>query len=344
VKALRNALHLQLPRLWQARGPLTCLLWPLSGLYRLLWSLQAVPYALGLRQAARVPALVVVVGNVVAGGAGKTPLTLALVRHLQQRGLTVGVVSRGYGRHAEQTQEVLPDSDAKEVGDEPLLIRRLGGAPVWVARQRAAAARALLQAHPQVRVIVCDDGLQHRALARDIEICILDERGTGNGWLLPAGPLREPWPRKVDLLLGCDAPTGMAPFRARRLLADSAHDAQGQQFSLSSLAAQPVDALAGIARPERFFGMLRERGLQLQDTLALADHADFSQWRQRHTGRPLLCTEKDAVKLWPRQPDALAVGMTLEPEAAFFQAFDALLERHAQRLRPVSSAHGQETA
>ena len=344
MKALLRALHLQLPRLWLGHGPFARMLWPLSMLYRLLLGLHGALYALGLRRTDRVPALVVVVGNVVAGGAGKTPLTIALAHHLRQRGLAVGVVSRGYGRRSQQTCAVLPDSTADEVGDEPLLIQRATGVPVWVGRQRAAAARALLQAHPQVRVILCDDGLQHRALARDIEICILDERGIGNGWLLPAGPLREPWPRRVDLLLGCDAPAGMTPWSARRLLADTAHDAQGRQVSLSTLAAAPVDALAGIARPERFFGMLRERGLQVQDTLALPDHADFSQWPARHTGRPLLCTEKDAVKLWPKQPDALAVGMALLPEAGFFQAFDALLEQHGQRLWPVSSPHGQQTA
>ena len=344
MTALLTALHLHLPRLWQTRGPAACLLWPLSQLYRLLLTARGTLYALGLRSAERVPALVIVVGNVVAGGAGKTPLTLALVRHLRERGLAVGVVSRGYGRRSRQTQAVHPDSDAREVGDEPLLIRRASSVPVWVGRQRAAAARALLQAHPQVRVIVCDDGLQHRALARDIEICILDERGIGNGWLLPAGPLREPWPRAVDLLLGCDAPAGLAPFSARRALADVAHDRQDRQVDLSTLTAQPVDALAGIARPERFFGMLRARGLHLQDTLALPDHADFSQWTARETGRALLCTEKDAVKLWPHQPDALAVGLTLTPGADFFHALDALLEQHADRLRPLSSGHGQQTA
>ena len=239
MKALLRALHLQLPRLWLGHGPLARMLWPLSMLYRLLLGLHGAPYALPRRRPARVPALVVVVGNVVAGGAGKTPLTIALAHHLRQRGLAVGVVSRGYGRQSQQTCAVLPDSKADEVGDEPLLIQRATGVPVWVGRQRAAAARALLQSHPQVRVILCDDGLQHRSLARDIEICILDERGIGNGWLLPAGPLREPWPRRVDLLLGCDAPAGMAPWSARRRLADTAHDAQGRHVSLSTLAAAP---------------------------------------------------------------------------------------------------------
>ena len=344
MKPLLQALHQHLPRVWQGRGPVACLLWPLSVFYGLLLGLRGMLYRLGLRQSERVPALVVVVGNVVAGGAGKTPLTIALAHHLCQRGLAVGVVSRGYGRRSQEILAVQPDSDAVEVGDEPLLIRRATGVPVWVGHQRAAAARALLQAHPEVRVVLCDDGLQHRALARDIEICILDERGIGNGWLLPAGPLREHWPRHTNLLLGCDVPGGMTPFTARRELADMAQDAQGRPCSLSALAAQPVDALAGIARPERFFGMLRARGLQLQETLAMADHADFSHWQARSTGRALLCTEKDAVKLWRRQPDALAVGMTLAPEPAFFKALDALLDQHAARLRPVSSDHGQQTA
>lgn len=132
MKALLRALHLQLPRLWLGHGPLARMLWPLSMLYRLLLGLHGALYALRLRRIDRVPALVVVVGNVVAGGAGKTPLTIALAHHLRQRGLAVGVVSRGYGRQSQQTCAVLPDSKADEVGDEPLLIQRATGVPVWV--------------------------------------------------------------------------------------------------------------------------------------------------------------------------------------------------------------------
>jgi tetraacyldisaccharide 4'-kinase len=190
---------------------------------------------------------------------------------------------------------------------------------------RAEAGRGLLQAHPDVNVLVCDDGLQHWALARDLEICVMDERGVGNGWLLPAGPLREPWPRSVDLLLHTgpnDLPGG---FQAQRQLDPMAHDAQGRSLALVSLIGQPVDAVAGLARPEAFFAMLRAVGLQLQHTTALPDHFDYAHGAPAATDRPLLCTEKDAAKLWQHQPRALAVPLVLTPEDAFWQALDQRL-------------------
>jgi tetraacyldisaccharide 4'-kinase len=284
---------------------------------------------MGWRQAHRLPVPVIVVGNVVAGGAGKTPLTMALVQHLQQRGWRVGVISRGHGRQTRDTRAVMPDSLPADVGDEPLLIQQKTGAPVWVATARAEAGRALLQAHPEVNVLVCDDGLQHWALARDLEICVMDERGVGNGWLLPAGPLREPWPRSVDLLLHTGPNDLQGGFQAQRQLAPMAHDAQGHSLALSSLIGQPVDAVAGLARPEAFFGMLRAVGLQLQHTTALPDHFDYAHGTPAATDRPLLCTEKDAAKLWQHQPRALAVPLVLTPEAAFWQALDQrLAEKH----------------
>src|SRR5690606_24360938 len=141
-----------------------------------------------------------------------TPVTLALVRHLRDRGWHPGVVSRGYGRRTRDVREVLPASSPAEVGDEPLLIARAAGVPVFVGRQRAQAGRALLAAHPRTDILVCDDGLQHLALARDLEVCVFNDEGAGNGWLLPAGPLREPWPRRVDWVLHAGpAPGGSAP-------------------------------------------------------------------------------------------------------------------------------------
>jgi tetraacyldisaccharide 4'-kinase len=268
---------------------------------------------------------VIVVGNVVAGGAGKTPLTMALVNHLQQRGWRVGVISRGHGRKTHDTRAVMPDSLPNEVGDEPLLIRQKTGVPVWVAALRSEAGLGLLQAHPEVNMLVCDDGLQHWALARDLEICVMDERGVGNGWLLPAGPLREPWPRPVDLLLHTGQNGLPGGFQAQRQLAPMAHDAQGRSQALSSLLYQPVDAVAGLARPEAFFAMLRAAGLQLQRTTALPDHFDYAHGAPATTDRLLLCTEKDAAKLWQHQPQALAVPLVLTPEAAFWQALDQRL-------------------
>jgi tetraacyldisaccharide 4'-kinase len=285
-----------------------------------------------------------VVGNVVAGGAGKTPTVIALVQHLQARGLAVGVVSRGYGRRPPQGDDdaglaVEPDSDPRAAGDEPLLIRRKTGAPVFVGRHRAQVARRLLALHPAVQVLVCDDGLQHLALARDIEVCVFDDRGIGNGWLLPAGPLREPWPRATDLVLH----TGQAPafdtgYRGERRLADIAVGADGRVVPLQSLAEQQVmlAAVAGIARPQVFFDMLRARGLVLAETHALADHADFGTGLPRiDPTLPLLCTEKDAAKLWQSRPDALAVPLLFNLPTDFTDYLDRLVDA---RLSSASRA------
>ena len=322
-------LHQQLPRVWTSKGLIAWLLLPLSWVHAALLRARVLAWHWGWRQTHRLPVPVIVVGNVVAGGAGKTPLTMALVKHLQTRGWHVGVISRGHGRQTHDTRAVMYDSLPTEVGDEPLLIRQKTGAPVWVAALRAEAGRGLLQAHPEVDLLVCDDGLQHWALARDLEICVMDERGVGNGWLLPAGPLREPWPRPVDLLLHTGDNGLPGGFQAKRQLALLAHDSQGRSLALSSLIGQPVDAVAGLARPEAFFAMLRAVGLQLQHTTALPDHFDYANGAPAATDRPLLCTEKDAAKLWQHQPQALAVPLVLTPEAAFWQALD---QRLAEKL------------
>ena len=318
-------LHQQLPRIWTSRGLIAWLLRPVAIIHAALLWIRALLWRRGWRHSHRLPVPVIVVGNVVAGGAGKTPLTIAVVKHLQQQGWNAGVISRGHGRVFDDIRGVSPGSLPSEVGDEPLLIHQKTGAPVWVATLRAEAGRSLLQAHPEVNVLVCDDGLQHWALARDLEICVMDERGVGNGWLLPAGPLREPWPRSVDLLLHTGANGLPSGFQAQRQLAPLAHDAQGRSMALTSLIGQPVDAVAGLARPEAFFTMLRAAGLQLQHTHALPDHFDYADGSPNPSDRLLLCTEKDAVKLWLHHPEALAVPLVLTPESAFWQALDQRL-------------------
>jgi tetraacyldisaccharide 4'-kinase len=323
---LSTWLHQHLPQVWTSRGPFAWLLRPLSWLYAALLGVRKGIWHMGWRQAQRLPVRVIVVGNVVAGGAGKTPLTMALVQHLQQKGWQVGVISRGHGRKSIDTRAVMPDSVPADVGDEPLLIRQKTGVPVWVGAVRAEAGRALLQSNPDVNILICDDGLQHWGLARDLEICVMDERGVGNGWLLPAGPLREPWPRPVDILLHT-AENGLSGgFQAQRRLAPMAHNAQGRSLALVSLMGQPVDAVAGLARPEAFFAMLRATGLQLHQTTALPDHFDYAHGAPVATNRPLLCTEKDAAKLWQHMPQAWAVPLVLTPEAAFWQALDRRLD------------------
>lgn len=315
-----------LQRAWLQRGTLARLLWPLSLLYGALAAIRRALYRRSILQTERVGVPVIVVGNVIAGGSGKTPVVMAVVRRLQARGWKVGVVSRGYGRATDDCRAVQDDSDPREVGDEPALIRRSTAVPVFVARRRAEAARALLALHSDTQLIVSDDGLQHLALARDIEICVFDDRGTGNGWLLPAGPLREHWPRRCDLVIHTGTRPAFAGFTARRALADHALRLDGTPVPLASLAGRALVAVAAIAKPEAFFQMLRERALVPQQCIALPDHHDFSDWTPPPgSGYTLICTEKDAVKLWRRVPDALALPLVFEPEPAFFSALDAKL-------------------
>ena len=310
---------------WTQRGPLAWALWPLSLLYGLLIATRAGLYRWGLLTAQRVAAPVVVVGNVVAGGAGKTPVVMALAEHLLRRGIRVGVISRGYGRSLPGCHEVTAQRSAQQLGDEPALIQRRTGAPVYVAEQRVQAAQALLARYPGTQLILSDDGLQHLPLHRDLEIGVFDDRGVGNGFLLPAGPLREPWPRALDLVLRSGTEPAFEGFRTRRQLANFAVTQDGRQLPLAELAASqtPLLALAAIAQPEVFFSMLRGQGLTLADTLALPDHHDFSRWSgSQHQCYQLICTEKDAVKLWPICPHALAVPLQLVLPDDFWTAFD----------------------
>ena len=326
-----------LQRAWLRRGALAWVLWPLSLLYGLLAGIHRAAYRAGLLKSMRVGIPVIVVGNVIAGGAGKTPVVMALVHHLRRRGLATGVVSRGYGRTLSDCREARPDSLAVEVGDEPLLLATSSGVPVFVAARRAEAACALRAAYPATQVIVCDDGLQHHALQRDIEICVFDERGIGNGWLLPAGPLREPWPRPVDLVLRSSARPGIEGFEVRRRLASFARRADGMKIDLESLAGRPLVAIAGIATPDAFFAMLRTAGLQLAQALALPDHHDFAA-DPAPQAEELVCTEKDAVKLWRLRPDAWAVPLEVEMEPGFWTALDSKLDAK------LSSGHGPQTS
>ena len=351
--ALRPALQRILLRAWTQRAGLASLLWPISLAFHCLVWLRRRLYQWGVFQPERVNAIVIVVGNVIAGGAGKTPTVMALVQHLGAQGLRVGVISRGYGRNnSAACLEVLKDSRSEDVGDEPLLIQHTCQTPVVVGPTRHAAATALLALYPQTHVIVCDDGLQHYALYRDLEICVFDDRGCGNGWLMPAGPLREMWPRQAVKRVGQRADrllvlhTGDHPafvgYTARRSLASFATGSDGMRVPLESLSApglKPLIALAGIAQPESFFAMLRALQVPLAKTVALPDHYHFnSPLAIFHEGYRLICTEKDAAKLWPLMPDALAVPLVFEPEASFFSALDAVLAPLLSAK--LSSAHG----
>ena len=335
---------------WLSRGWLACLLLPLAWVHGLAVHARRLLYRHGLFKSERFPVAVIVVGNVVAGGAGKTPLVIALATHLQAQGHYVGVVSRGYGRSGGDTLEVATDTPVNVSGDEPALIKRALAAPVFVAIKRTDAVRALLAAYPNTSVVLCDDGLQHYALRRDIEIATFDDRGIGNGWLLPAGPLREPWPERLRRGLDFVLHTGQAPafegFSSKRRLADDAIDGNGNRIALASLKEGSVTAVAAIAEPEAFFRMLRQRGITLQTTIALPDHHDFSGFDfSSFAGQTVLCTEKDAVKLFSKPHFAatklLAVPLEFSPEPAFLAALDARL---AQVISQLPSRHGHQTS
>ena len=259
----------------------------------------------------RAPVPLLVVGNFSVGGAGKTPTVIALVQALQKAGHRPGVLSRGFGRRGDGVRAVQRGDTAAEVGDEPLLIQRRTGAPVWVGRERIQAARALCSAQPGVDVLVSDDGLQHHALAPDAALVVFDDRGAGNGLLLPAGPLREPLPRQSPsrmrvLYTGSRVSTALPGVLAQRrithawpLAAWQAGDAQ-QAVALATLQGRKLVAAAGLAAPEKFFGMLQATGLRF-DRLPLPDHFGFHTLPWPATSTDVLLTEKDAVKLQPLQ-------------------------------------------
>lgn len=297
-------LESRLLRAWMRRGWLACLLWPLSLLFALIARLRRGLYRLGIRQATRLPVPVIVVGNVFVGGTGKTPLTIWLVEALRQAGYTPGVISRGYGSGQVAARAVTSAADAREVGDEPLLIARRTGCPVMVGRARVVVGQALLAAHPEVDVIISDDGLQHYALARDIEIVLSDARGNGNGWLLPAGPLREPASRRRDFSVrnvGSDPEPGALPagMFAMHLVADQVEllqDSACRQPLDALSAAEDIAAVAGIGNPARFFATLSQAGLNFK-AIALPDHYDFAHNPFAGlSAAVILITEKDAVK------------------------------------------------
>lgn len=339
----------RLPAAWSGRGPVACALWPISRLYGVLVWLRSQLYRLGLRKVHTLPVPVVVVGNVVAGGTGKTPVVVELIRHLRARGWTPGVIARGHGRSSDATLRVDSRRSADLVGDEPTMIWRLSGAPVFVGRDRPLAGRTLLEQCPEVDILISDDGLQHLALDRTIEIGVFGADGIGNGWLLPAGPLREPWPRPFDLVLDAGAVAANHRYRVQRRLTGTARDASGHPLALRSLvpaagSGEPAAwAVAAIAHPQPFFTMLRDAGIQLKGTIALPDHAPIrAQDLAPAAGSTLLCTDKDADKVWLLRPDARAVGLTLDIEPGFWNDLDAMLATRAGR--PVSSRHGHPPA
>lgn len=306
-------------RHWYRLSALSVALAPLSLLFRAAVGLRRAGYAAGIFRSHRLPVPVVVVGNRVVGGTGKTPLVLWLIDVLRRRGFRPGIVSRGYRGANDPARSVLPGGDAAQFGDEPALLAERSGVPVWIGRDRVAAARGLLGAHPGCNVLVCDDGLQHYALARDFEIAVEDERGNGNGLLLPAGPLREPAGRAVDaVVVNGSAGAGafemqLAPEGFRRVCGN------GSDVPLAALRGRRLHAVAGIGNPGRFFATLRELGLEF------VPHAfpDHHAWTARDLDFGacdyVLMTEKDAVKCRTFGRDdlvALRVQARVDPRLA----------------------------
>jgi tetraacyldisaccharide 4'-kinase len=328
-----------LARLWRGRGPGALLLSPLAFVFAALARMRRAAYRAGWLAVERLPVPVVVVGNIVAGGAGKTPLTLWLAQRLRAAGRRPGIVSRGYGRDGRGVLEVKVGAGGtvvEAVGDEPLLLARRSGCPVFVGADRAAAARALLAAYPDRDLILCDDGLQHYRLARDIEIAVVDRRGLMNGLPMPAGPLREPVQRlgQVDALVLNDAAAvpadGVPAFRMR--LEGARFHRLGDPSCVcvpEDLHGQKLHAVAGIGEPQRFFDHLAALGLQCAHH-AFPDHHRYVEADFDFDGDAILMTEKDALKcgglaappIW-----VLPVEAKIEPDLARF-VLDILEKNH----------------
>lgn len=307
-----------LERHWYRYTPLHLLLYPISLIFRLLAALRRALYRAGLLHSERLPVPVVVVGNITVGGTGKTPLTLTLAQQLIEngyrplivsRGHTIGTqftakqASRGIDSGGDTSRAVTPDSAPAQVGDEPLLMARRGLCPVWVGRDRAAAARAGLQANPQCDVVLCDDGLQHYRLRRDVEIAVVDgARGFGNGWLLPAGPLREPVSRlrSVDAVVvnSGGTPPGQFAMRLEGALFHNLLD-PGKTAAAADFSATKNHAVAGIGNPQRYFRHLKALGMSFTPHPFPDHHPYRAEDLAFDDCDAILLTEKDAVKCAP---------------------------------------------
>jgi tetraacyldisaccharide 4'-kinase len=340
-----------LPAQWRRKGiphPALLLFSPCALLFAGLSALRRVGYRRGILRSVALPVPVIVVGNLTVGGAGKTPLTLALAEELRQAGWQPGVISRGYGRRGRQNdapQPVFPDSPPDQVGDEPVLLAMRGKLPVWVGRDRQAAGAALLAARPEVDLLLCDDGLQHYRLRRDVEIAVFDEHGVGNGYPLPLGPLREPLTRLRDVdAVVLNGASGLpipdtAPCFDMRLspgdfyrLNDPARRVAPSEFA-AELAGKELRAVAGIGDPGRFFRTLEGLSLRFTPHPFPDHHAYRPADLAFPPGEVILMTEKDGVKCAAFDlPNAWVLPVTAKLPPA-------LIEHLLEKLK-----HGRQTA
>ena len=285
---------------WYRISALHLFLLPVSVVFRLLSGLRRILYRRSVLKSERLPVPVIVIGNINVGGSGKTPLTLWLAQQLLENGWHPGIISRGYGGTSSSAQAVYSTSSPNDVGDEAVLMAQRKLCPVWIGHDRPAVARALLSACPECDVILSDDGLQHYRLQRDVEIVVVDGiRRFGNGWLLPAGPLREPVSRlkQVDAIVingGIAGPNEFAMLLQGATFYNLLNP--GVTAQTSDFLGQNLLAIAGIGHPERFFTHLKDLGLKIQ-AHPFPDHHYFTSKDLGFADADaVLMTEKDAVK------------------------------------------------
>lgn len=282
---------------WYRGHPLLWLLWPLAFLYGAISALRRVAYRTGLMTSQKFPVPVLVIGNITVGGTGKTPLTLALIKRLQEQGYRPGVISRGYGGNAVYPLRVSDSVSSAETGDEPMTIFQRTGVPVVVDPKRCRALACLLQ-DTDCDVVLSDDGLQHYALARDIEIAVIDgARGLGNQCLLPAGPLREKPMRlaAVDFVVVNGAGFFWPGSHHMQLVPEPWQNLRKTSQAVPA-AGSRIHAVAGIGHPERFFTQLRAQGFDVVSHAFPDHHAYVASDFMFSDGAPVVMTEKDAVK------------------------------------------------
>ncbi len=310
-------------QLWYKGHKAYWLLLPLAWLYGLLTAIRRLLFRLGLKPQHKLAAPVIVVGNISVGGTGKTPFTLLLCQLLQQQGWQPGIVSRGYGARISTPTLVKPDASAGAVGDEPLLLAQHSGCPVVVCPDRVAAAQYLL-AHTNANIVISDDGLQHYALARDIEIVLIDgSRGLGNGQLLPAGPLREgAWRLKQADLVVANSQSVAQADGVMQLTAAAAKALTGE----ATLTPGPVTLVAGIGNPQRFERTALAAGFSITARRYFTDHHKFSAADFAGICGPVLMTEKDAVKCRHfAAPDWFSLGVDARPDQALLTKLITLI-------------------
>ena len=349
------------PKFWERRGPTSFLLWPLSWLYGLVLRIRKLIHDLDLSTDKPAPLPIIIVGNIRVGGTGKTPIVIALAQQLSQLGWKPGIISRGYGASSQiAPQQVTSDSDPAIVGDEPILIAKRTNDlfPIWVFPKRQQSIHALLKHSPDVNVIISDDGLQHRGLVRwparegghDVELVVRDDRGEGNGFLLPAGPLREPATRERDATLFTGAPRNQKSgpldeyFLGRRSfnlasnlgkpyqLINSANTQSFERIAEQFLP-KSITAVAGLGNPQRFFDDLAKHGV-ISKHIPLADHFDYSpEFFNAIHAQCILMTEKDAVKCSSISDERIwVVPMSLQLSKNLMEWLQSILQRPDPRL------------